>query len=387
MRGRSWRLGRIAGIEIDVDPSFIIIAVLIALSFFAEFQAGYPSLTLVGVGAVALFAAAVFFGSVLLHELAHSFVSEHRGIPVKRITLFMFGGATEAHVDAKQAVDELLITVVGPLTSLLLGAALFALAHLLPVGSGNAVVGAIGYLGYLNLALGVFNLVPGFPLDGGRILRATAWQITGNYDKATVIATTVGRFVAYAMIALGGVLILMGQVVSGIWLGLIGWFLATSARASVGDLHLRRSLAGMSVRDVMTPAPVTIPVDTGCAMARHYFFRYDQPAFPIVDHYGTTVGILGPDGINAWQSASMAPGAPQVAGECMRPLTRNDVVEATNPAASLLDRLQEGGGQAERGFALVSDNGQIVGFVTRDILSRGLTTGRAANPGYAGHRY
>lgn len=248
-----WRVGRIVGIELRIDASWFLIAVLVSYFFFLQFQRVFGGLPAGGAAALAISAALFFFGSVLVHELAHAVTARRRGIEVEGITLFLFGGATHARVESRGPGDELLVSAIGPLTSLGLAGVFLAARTLLRDILPLEVVLVIGFLAWLNLVLAVFNLLPGFPLDGGRILRALVWWATGSLSRATRIAGAGGQIVGYLMIAGGGLLALTGGLVSGIWLALIGWFLARSARAAYEDQRVRLLLERVEAADVMVP--------------------------------------------------------------------------------------------------------------------------------------
>ena len=229
MFGGSWRLGRILGVEIRVDTSWVFIALLVAYSLHERFRFLFPELTSAGALVLAVAFGLLFFGSVLAHEMAHAVTAKRRGIEVHGITLFLFGGATHAKVDSRRPQDELVISVVGPFTSLVLGG-LFLLVTSALGGPEQPVAGGFRYLGGVNIALAIFNMLPGFPLDGGRVLRALVWRATGNFSKATRVASISGQAVGYLMAGAGIVFLTMGLVVTGIWIAAIGWFLAQAAR-------------------------------------------------------------------------------------------------------------------------------------------------------------
>lgn len=229
--GSSWRLGRIFGVEIRVDTSWVFIALLVAYSLNEQFQSLFPELTTAGSLVLAVVFGLLFFGSVLAHEMAHAVTAKRRGIEVHGITLFLFGGATHAKVDSRRPQDELVISVVGPLTSLALGG-LFLLVTYALGGPDQPVPGGFRYLGGVNIALTIFNMLPGFPLDGGRVLRALVWGATGSFSRATRVASISGQVVGFMMAGAGLVILTMGYVVPGIWIAAIGWFLAQAARAS-----------------------------------------------------------------------------------------------------------------------------------------------------------
>ncbi len=221
----SFRIGRIAGIEIDINVSWIIILVLLTVSlatgWFPQLYAGWSSATYWGVGFIS---ALLLFVSVLLHELAHSLVARRRGLPVKNITLFIFGGVSNIEQEPKGPGVEFQMAVVGPLTSLLIGGICFLL--LLPLrGTRSPLEGILFYLAVTNILLGVFNLIPGFPLDGGRVLRSIVWKITGSLAKATRVASISGQVIACLFILWGIWQLFSGDVLNGIWIGFIGWSL------------------------------------------------------------------------------------------------------------------------------------------------------------------
>jgi Zn-dependent protease/8-oxo-dGTP pyrophosphatase MutT (NUDIX family) len=228
-----FRLGRVLGIELQVHPSWFVIAALVLWTMAAvALPADFPELA---APARILMAAAItllFFASLLAHELAHSVVAVLRGIPVHRITFFLFGGMAQTSQDSRSPGEEFGIAVAGPVMSFLL-AALFIALWWVGAGAGwpATVVGTAGYLGALNLVLGVFNLLPGFPMDGGRILRAALWKATGDVTRATRWASRVGVGMALLLMAFGAWRAIRGDVMAGIWLVLIGLFIRTAARA------------------------------------------------------------------------------------------------------------------------------------------------------------
>jgi Zn-dependent protease len=282
MANNSWRIGRIAGIEIRIDPSWTLIALLIAYSLFLQFTFSYPRLS-DGAGIVLAIAASIlFFGSVLAHELTHSLVARSRGIPVRDITLFIFGGATHAQVDSHGPRDEFVVTVVGPLSSLVLAGVFWAASTLAGGMFPRPVGGALGYLGWVNLILAGFNLLPGFPLDGGRLLRAAVWSATGSQRTGTRVATLAGEIIGYTLLAFGALLVFAGGLIGGIWFAAIGWFLAQSARGSFREFEVREATRGVDVDDVMERGLTTIPDDVSLrAAADRYVARSDQEIFPV----------------------------------------------------------------------------------------------------------
>src|SRR6267378_15129 len=254
-------VGRILGIPIDLDYSWFLIAALttwvLAVSYYPlEFKRG-TSVEYWLMGAVT---AVLFFGSIVVHELAHSWVALRYKIPVHRITLFIFGGVSQIAGEPPSASAEFLIAVVGPLTSLAL-AALFYLSEPLLVNVAPALAVA-KYLALINGMLGLFNLIPGFPLDGGRVFRSIVWGVSKNFRQATLIAASTGRFFGFLFIVVGVWQALRGNVGNGLWTAFIGWFLESAAGAQVQQQMVQGLLVGHKVSEVMGNACTHVPGDT-----------------------------------------------------------------------------------------------------------------------------
>src|ERR671911_1952277 len=292
MFGTSWRVARIAGIEVRIDSSWAVIALLITYSMYLRLSNLYPELSGGGAVGLAILSAVLFFGSVLVHELAHALVAQARGIRVQDITLFLFGGATRAKVDSRGPGDEFLIAVVGPLTSGLLAGLFGIVATLGRDLLSRPLAGTFGYLAWTNLLLAAFNLVPGFPLDGGRLLRSAIWKTTGSLARATRTASVSGQGVGWLLVAAGVAWLLAGDLAGGIWFAFIGWFLVQAARSSYQELQLQQLLRGVEAEDVMAADLVRIPPELSLQEAvDDYFMRYDHSGFP-VEEQGRTIGLL-----------------------------------------------------------------------------------------------
>lgn len=304
MKG-SFRLGRIAGIEIGIHYSwlliFILVATTLALGFFYESVRNESAGVYWMAGIVAALA---LFGSVLLHELAHSLVAQARGIPVRSITLFIFGGVSNLEQEAEKPGAEFAMAIVGPLTSILLAFAFLALYRVAqggPIGNPisfpartypNVVAATLHYLAFINGMLAAFNILPGFPLDGGRVLRSTIWAASGNLVRATNIAATVGRLFGWSLIALGIYWIFVGNPIGGIWVGFIGWFLSSAADTSRRDVSLREQLTGAKVKDAMIQYQDSVsPRTTVDELVRGILSKRFHRAVPVCDG-DTTVGIV-----------------------------------------------------------------------------------------------
>ena len=232
--GPGWKVGRLAGIDLAIHPSWLVIAFLITYSLAeAQFPRQFPGWTTTQYWLVAGGTALLFFASVLAHELSHALVATRFGLKVEGITLFIFGGATSIDSDSRTPREEALIAIAGPATSLAIGFAFLGLALLVTQPQLGAL---LGWLGVINIALGAFNLIPGFPMDGGRVLRALLWRVRGDRLVATRNAALVGRITAYLLIAVGVFIALQpGGLFSGLWLALIGWFLSNAAEATVAQ--------------------------------------------------------------------------------------------------------------------------------------------------------
>ncbi|HEY2960269.1 MAG TPA: site-2 protease family protein [Actinomycetota bacterium] len=365
-------MGRIAGIEVRVDSSWVVIALLITYSMYLRVSQVYPGTSTGAAVAVAVLGAVLFFGSVLAHELAHALVSQARGIRVQDITLFLFGGATRARVESRGPGDEFVIAAVGPLTSLLL-AGLFGVVTALGRDTlPGPLAGTLGYLGWTNLLLAVFNLVPGFPLDGGRLLRSTIWKATGNFSRATRIASLSGQAVGWLLVALGVAYLLAGNLAGAIWFAFIGWFLVQAARSSYEELQLRQMLRGAEAEDVMARNLLRIPPELSLQDAvDDYFMRYDHGAFP-VEQDGRTVGLLTLRGIrrvprSQWPTRRVR--------EVMAPLGGQVVVAPEARMDGVLGQLEDG----EANRVLVVQDGEVVGIITPTDLTRWLRRWRSVD--------
>jgi Zn-dependent protease len=370
MMGGGWRVGRIAGVEIRIDQSWALIALLVTYSLYVQFSDAYRQLSTGAGVALAIGAALLFFGSVLTHEMAHALMARRRRIPVRGITLFIFGGATHAKVESRGPADEFLISVVGPLTSLALGAVfgIIALAGgpLLP----DPVVGALGYLGWVNIVLAIFNLLPGFPLDGGRVLRSAVWRITNSLSRATRVASIAGQAVGFLLVGVGVMFLLLGNLGSAIWLAFIGWFLAQAARSSYEELQVRRILEGVDAEDVMARDLVAIPGDITLdeAVERH-FMRHDHGGFPVEDD-GDTIGFIS---LRAVRKVPHEEWTHRTVRDSMDDLDDQVTVPRDMRMDQVLAKLQDG----ETNRVLVLEDSDVVGIITPTDVARWLQRWRA----------
>jgi Zn-dependent protease len=298
--GGSIQLARVFGIRIGVDVSWFLVLFLIIWSlsdYFDDF----------GLAVVSAF---LFFISILLHELGHAVVAIRNGIPITGIDLWMFGGVAKMQRDTDSPWVEFKVAVAGPVVTLLIAAVCFGAGSLLANAddvfqttsfdnaAGDSAVAVLGWLAFVNVSLLVFNLIPGFPLDGGRIARAIAWWRTGDRNRATRFAARLGRGFAYLMIGAGAVLFVQGSLVSGVWLAFIGLFLAQAARSAEVQSTISGRIEGLKVADVMDAEPVAMPAELPLKQAEdEYFLRYRWPWFPVVDAGGRLVGVVTQDAI------------------------------------------------------------------------------------------
>ena len=308
--GGSIQLARVFGIRIGVDWSWFIVLFLIIWNlsdYYDDVAPGSNAFLL------AVISALLFFLSILLHELGHAWAAIRNGIPIEGIDLWMFGGVAKLGRDADSAGVEFRIAAAGPLVTLVIAAVCFALGAAVSSGSDalhsaqfdqnvtNATTATLGYLTSINILLLVFNLIPAFPLDGGRIARAIAWRLTGDRNRATRFAARLGRLGGYLMIGAGVALYAgTGDYVGGIWLAFIGWFLAGAARSAEAQADFAGRIEHIRVADVMDHEPVAIPDEAPLADAEQQFFlRYGWPWFPVVDSSGRLVGVVSREAVES----------------------------------------------------------------------------------------
>lgn len=360
------RLGKIFGIEVRLHFSWVLIFFLVGYSlsffYFPSQYKGLPRSSYVLMGLAATF---LFFASILFHEMSHSVVARRNGIPIKFITLFVFGGVSSIAKEPDTPAIELKMAAAGPAASIFLGV-MFGLmgAAASALRAGPQVMGVVAYLAVINVLLGIFNLVPGFPLDGGRLLRALIWKFTGNLQRATKIAADMGRGIALLLIMTGLLGALSGNLVNGLWFIFIGWFLEQAARGSYQQVVVSQALSRVLVRDVMTPEPVTIPGEITLREAADlYFLRYRHTGFPVVAG-DEPVGVVSLSDMreapsDEWENVRV--------DEVMEPLGRDAVVEAGAHVTDLLTRLHDR--ETDR-LLVVDGNHHIAGIVTNDDITR-----------------
>lgn len=289
----TFRFGRIAGIEIGAHWTWLLVVALVVWSLAATvFPATSPDLSSQTHVVMALAAAALFFASLLAHELGHALQARRDGVPIDGITLWLFGGVARLSGEAADPGAELRIAGVGPLVSLILSALFLVVFWLLGGTEAGLVASVFGWLGAINLALAVFNLVPAAPLDGGRILRAFLWRRRRDRLSATITASRAGKGFGALLIGLGLVEFAFGQGLGGMWFVLIGWFLINAANSEEQYARVRGALAGVRVGDVMTPDPTMAPAHLSVqAFLDDYVFGHRHSTFPLVED-GRPVGLI-----------------------------------------------------------------------------------------------
>ena len=359
------RLGRIAGIEIGIHYSWIFIAVFITLSLGAHFAEVNPQWTIGVIWSAAIITGLLFFVSIVVHELGHALVASARGLPVRSITLFALGGVASIEKDAADARTEFWMGIAGPLTSVGIGAICTGLAWVL--GSGMNVTPAdplmavLVWLGYINIMLAAFNMIPGFPLDGGRVLRAAVWGVTGNADRATRIAARIGEGVALLFIMFGVWQFFSGAGIGGLWIALIGWFLLDAAGAAYLHVDTLATLKGLRVRDIMADDCLRIPARTPLQIfADDYVLRTGQRCFA-VEKDGQIEGLITAADLkqidrDRWTQVTV--------GAVMRPLNR---LHTVTPDTTVVDALQAMGREDLNQLPVVS-NGRMEGMLSRSRI-------------------
>jgi len=288
-------LGRLFGVDIGLHYSWFIIALLITLSLVGHFGAADPTWSRAIVWTAAVVTAVLFFGSIVVHELSHALVARARGVSVRSITLFALGGVATMETPAPDAKTEFWIAAAGPLASVAIGMGCYALAASLgwsPQADVSPSTAVLGWLGYINVALALFNLIPGFPLDGGRILRAILWGRSGDANRATMTAARVGQTVAFGFILLGVLRFFGGAGFGGLWIAFIGWFLLQAAQASYAQVAVVADLRGVRVRDIMSSDCATVGADMRVqTLVDEHLLRTGQRCF-VVGSPGRILGLI-----------------------------------------------------------------------------------------------
>lgn len=353
-----FRLGRVAGIDIRADPSVAILALLITYILWSDLTE-LPALSGGGAFALAALTSVLFVFSILAHELAHALMFRVRGISVIGVTLHLFGGVTLGASEAKRPWDEFIVAIVGPITTLLLGAGFLLIRSSFGTLDPDPWRAIFQYLGRLNVAIAVFNLLPGFPLDGGRVLLAGLWRVTGDRARATTMAARVGQGVALVIGGAGLIDLARGGSLWGIWPLFIALMLFQTSSAALTQSRRRAALEGATVAEVMSPPPPTVPAELPIAAAlERHLEGHDGEAFPVMDQ-GRVVGFISP---------RMARSVPldQTVRDAMVGPEAATVASPDEPMGSLIQRI--GGGPVQT--ILVVQDGRLIGVIESEDLDR-----------------
>lgn len=375
------RIGRILGIDLVIDSSWAFIFLLMTWNVTIAFLEWHPTWGFVASVALATLTALLFFASVLAHELAHALIAVSLGMRVTNIRLFLFGGVSNLEREPTSARAEALMAIVGPALSIGIGLNLIAIATRLipsfdprdPVAT-FAQVGPLAtlllWLGPTNLMLGIFNLVPAFPLDGGRVLRALLWRATNDLSKATLWASTIGQVIGWAFVLVGIAKFFGafgGGAIGGLWLAFIGWFLATAAARSYASLRIQEALAGLPVAQLMRRSGTVVPQSATVKMlVEEWFLRSGDHAFPVLDDDHRFVGLVSSGDVRrspreAWSLTTVA--------EIMTPLDRLVVVAPSEEVISALHKLAQI--DVEQ-LPVLDDGSSLVGILERRHIARWL---------------
>ncbi len=383
MIGRGLRIGKIFGITIIIDWSWLFIFALVTWNLGTIFGDLHRDWNATESWGVAIVASLLFFGSVLAHELAHSVVAKAKGIAVKSITLFLFGGVSNIQKNPPTPGVEFLVAIVGPAMSVVLGV-IFTVVGLEIAGFENVrasvstlsrlgpVATLLLWLGPINVILGIFNMLPGFPLDGGRVLRSIFWAITDNLRRATRWASWVGQGIAWLMI-LVGIMMVFGAVfpyigggfINGLWLIFIGWFLNSASVQSYQQIVIQDVLEGIPVSRMMRACPPTVSPDISIDSVVHdHIMNTDDHAFPVLDH-GRLVGLIALEDIrktpkDQWVQTRVS--------EVMTPIDRLQLAEPEEDAGEALTQLM----QRDVGQLPVLDKQELVGCLRRQDIMKWL---------------
>ena len=365
------KLGRIFGVAVGLHYSWIIIALLVTLSLHSQFAVDHPGWASSTTWATAIITGLLFFVSILLHELSHAAVAKMRGIPVRAITLFALGGVAQIEKDAADAKSEFWMGIIGPISSFVIGLVCLLLASVLgwdfASGADSPPAAMFMWLGFINIALAIFNMIPGFPLDGGRVFRAVVWCITGDANRSTRIASVVGQLVAFGFIMLGIWRFFSGAGFGGLWIAFIGWFLLDAARASGAQVEVAQRLTGVRVGDVMAQQFPVVDANSNLeTFVQEHLLPTGHRCF-VVAEQGTPAGIITPHEVKAidrarWRFTTV--------GDVMRSLDTLSTVGPERPVAEALEMM----GRDDVNQMPVVREGRLAGIISRAHILRLLQT-------------
>lgn len=357
---RGFRLGSIRGVDIVADLSLFVIAALLTWSLYVDLSDAFPRASGDGVLLAATIGGGLFFGSVFLHELSHSLVALQRGLTVRRIRLFIFGGVSEIEEEAETPSDELAVTLAGPAASFILGVVFLLAAW--PLSAGWELPARIAaILGLANLSIAVFNLLPGLPLDGGRMLRALVWRRSGDRARATKLAVTTGRGLGVLLMGVGVALVFVTGEVAALWLAAVGWFLFEAAATSAVQEAFATRIAGLTVADVMRRTEIAIDGDCAVseALEMHGWGEKLRPMPVAIE--GRVIGVFGTREV---RTVPLDERAGTRVSDVMVTIGPDDVVAGDVPLRRAL--IRDVGGA---GVLVVVDRGAVVGLITGQEMS------------------
>jgi len=360
MYAQSLRLGRILGIPFGVNYSWFIIFLLITLSLTTQYSHLHPSWSSAGRVVFGIVTSLLFFGSVLLHELGHSVLALKYNIPVRSITLFIFGGIAQIGKEPEKPAHEFKIAIAGPVVSAFLALLFYGLVFI--AEDSSEAVAALGeWLGRINLSLALFNLLPGFPLDGGRVLRSILWKYTGSYERSTKIAAGAGNIVAYGFIGIGVWQALTGNFFGGLWIGFIGWFLLSAAQSTTLQIKFRSALKGVTAADVMTRECLQLPGNISVAeLVEHHLLKSGARCAMVMDGERfrglVTLHEVKKVSRDDWPLTPLQ--------AVMVPETELAHVSPSTPVEIILQKMNE----QDISQIPVIDRGQLLGIIRRDRL-------------------
>jgi Zn-dependent protease/CBS domain-containing protein len=364
MFGRPITLFKLFGFAVRLDASWIIIALLVTWSLAGSiFPGAYPFLPRADYWWMGLAGALGLFGCIVVHELCHSLVANHYQLPMKGITLFIFGGVAEMGREPQNPKVEFLMAIAGPLASIILGALFRAIQAAVSGSWPVAVVGVIGYLAWINWILALFNLIPAFPLDGGRVLRAALWHFQGDLMRATATASRIGSGFGILLMAFGFFRLFFGDFVSAVWYFLIGMFLRGASRASYEQVLLRSVLEGEPVRRFMRPHPVAVRPDMSIReLVEDYVYRYDFKFYPVVAETDNLIGCVATQDVRnipkeEWDRYRVS--------EVSKPCSEKNTIGPDADALKALSKIQE----TQGGGLLVTERNHLLAVVSaRDVM-------------------
>jgi Zn-dependent protease len=358
-----WRLFRVRGIPINVDLSWLVILALLTWTLISFFEKAVPGLTEASYILLGLGTALAFFLCIVLHELGHALTARRLGMPLRGITLFLFGGVAELGGEPPSAGAEFLMAIAGPVVSAILAGLLWLMSDVgAQAGWDRALVIMLAYLAVINAVVLVLNLIPAFPLDGGRVFRSILWGVTGNLRRSTRWASLLGQGFAWLLIAYGVYELVSGYLFNGIWMGLIGMFLNNAARASYQQVLIRELLQGEPVRRFMNPDPIVVPPNIDL---RHwvdeYVYRYHHKMFPVVSDGRLegiiTTGMLARYPREEWEFHTV--------GEAMRHDLRGITLPPDVDALRALEQMQ----RTDLSRLLVTEDDHLLGIISlKDLL-------------------